>query len=327
GSLLREGGGAALPGGLIDSSARGPMDRRTFLKTVSQAAAVAAASRLVPGGAAHPEAAEALPRRATLVAVGDCLISRRVSGLHDPDFLAVAELLRGDDATWGNCELVLGASRDLYPALKGQDRHAIGPPWAADELKWMGVGFVGTANNHILDFGNDGLFSTLKNLERVGIPSAGAGASLEEASRFGLFDSPIGRVAQVNCASTFPPYFAAGPSHPYLRGRPGLNPLRLDVRVQVPEKTYEALKSASATVNDLLGLNEFGDLTKEIDAKAPKDTTYLYDTTISRGDKVDVLSVANPGDVQRITEAIKMARNNARFVIATIHAHEARHKL
>jgi poly-gamma-glutamate capsule biosynthesis protein CapA/YwtB (metallophosphatase superfamily) len=303
------------------------MDRRTFLRTVSQAAAVAAASRLVPGAAGRPEPAEALPRKATLVAVGDCLISRHVSGLRDPDFLAVAELLRGADATWGNCELVLADVRELYPAQKGQDPHGIAPPWCADELKWMGIGFVGTANNHILDFGNEGLFATLENLERVGIPSAGSGASLEEASRFGLFDSTSGRVAQVNCASTFPPYFAASQTHPYLRGRPGLNPLHVDYRVQLPEKTFEAVEAAGHAVNELMGYYEFGDMTKEEEAKLPKDTAYLYDTAVARGDKVDVLSTANPGDVKRITEAIRMARNNARFVIATIHAHEARHKL
>src|SRR4051812_30002992 len=104
------------------------MDRRTFLKTVSQAAAVAAASRLVPGSLGQPEEAAALPRRATLVAVGDCLISRRVSALSDPDFLALAELLRGADCAWGNCELVLADSREVYPAHKGNDPHAIAPP-------------------------------------------------------------------------------------------------------------------------------------------------------------------------------------------------------
>jgi len=275
----------------------------------------------------QPSAAAALPSRATLVAVGDCLISRHVSGLRDPDFLALAELLRGADATWGNCELVLADSRNLYPAQKSQDPHGIAPPWAADELKWMGLDFMGTANNHAMDFGNEGLFSTLANLERVGIPSAGAGANLEEASRFGLFDSPVGRIAQVNCASTFPAYFAASSTHPYLKGRPGLNPLRLDVRVQLPEKTYEALKGANGTIYDLLGWNEFGDLNKELDAKLPKGTIYFYDMTVGSGSAVDVISTPNAEDVKRITEAIKMARNNARFVIASIHAHEARHKL
>jgi poly-gamma-glutamate synthesis protein (capsule biosynthesis protein) len=303
------------------------MDRRTFLKTVSQAAAVAAASRIVPGSIGQPSPAEALPSRATLVAVGDCLISRHVSALRDPDFLALAELLRGADATWGNCELVLADSRDLYPAPKGPDLHCIAPPWAADELRWMGIDFVGTANNHALDFGDEGLFSTLKNLERAGIPAAGAGANLEEASRFGLFDSPAGRVAQVTCASSFPPYFAASQAHPYLRGRPGINPLRLGVQIQLPETTYEALKSANGTIYDLLGLNEFGDLSKELSARLPKGTASFYTLNVASGKTVDVVSTPNAEDVKRITESIRMARNNARFVLATIHAHEARHKL
>ncbi len=46
------------------------MDRRQFLKTVAQGAAVAAASRVLPGGA---PAEAALPNRMTLAAVGDCI--------------------------------------------------------------------------------------------------------------------------------------------------------------------------------------------------------------------------------------------------------------
>lgn len=138
------------------------MDRRRFLKTVGQAAAVAAASRVAPARAD-------LPDRLTLAAVGDCLISRRISDRKDPEFLEVVELLRGVDCAWGNCELVLADSGKVYPAAKGVDPHAICPPWGADELAWMGIGFVGTATIHILDFGNEGLFQTLENLDRVGI--------------------------------------------------------------------------------------------------------------------------------------------------------------
>jgi len=288
---------------------------------------VAAATRLVPGSLGQPEEAAALPRRATLMAVGDCLISRRVSALRDPDFLALADLLRGADCTWGNCELVLADSREVYPAHKGNDPHAIAPPWAADELRWLGLDFVGTANNHILDFGNEGLFATLRNLDRVGIPQAGSGPDLAEASRPGLFDGPVGRIAQVSCASTFESYCAAGPAHPYLRGRPGLNPLRLDTQIQVPEKLFGQLKDANATITELLGWNEYGDILKEMEARAPKGTGAFYDMTIAAGDKTDFLSTPNPADLQRITEAIKAARNNARIVLATIHAHESRHKL
>lgn len=144
------------------------MDRRRFLKTMGQAAAVAAASKVAPAGAD-------LPDRLTLAAVGDCLISRRISDRKDPEFLEVVELLRGVDCAWGNCELVLADSGKVYPAAKGVDPHAICPPWGADELAWMGIGFAGTANNHILDFGTEGLFQVQQAALRTGYARASPG--------------------------------------------------------------------------------------------------------------------------------------------------------
>ncbi|HEX7183214.1 MAG TPA: CapA family protein [Thermoanaerobaculia bacterium] len=297
------------------------MDRRTFLKTVSGAAAAAAASRFLP------EDAEAMPRRMTLMAVGDCLVSRRVSERRDPEFLELVELLRGADCTWGNCEVVLADTREVSPGYKQFDPHAICEPWGADELAWMGIGFVGTANNHILDFGYEGLFATLRNLERVGIAHAGSGVDLGAAARPAYYDTPAGRVGQVNCASTFPPYFAAGLAHPHLKGRPGLNPLQVSSAVQVPAKLFEEMRKAQATLVDLMGWGEFGDFVKELEERMPKGTSIFFEMTIASGDKVDILGQTSPLDVQRITDAIGTARNNSRMVIASIHSHEARRGL
>ena len=72
--------------------------------------------------------------------------------------------------------------------------------------------------------------------------------------------------------------------------------------------TDEALKSANVTIYDLLGWNEFGDLSKELDVKMPKGTTYFYDMTVGGGDKVDVITTPNAEDVKRITESIRMGR-------------------
>ncbi len=179
------------------------------------------------------------------------------------------------------------------------------------------------ANNHILDFGDEGLFSTLANLERVGIPYAGAGADLAAASRPGYVDTTAGRVGQVNCASTFPGYFAAAPAHPYLKGRPGLNPVRLDQRFQVDRELFEKLGKVSVAFEDLLGYGEFASMRGE----QPKDLVYVGETQITPGKELDMLSVAQPSDLARVTEAIKIARDDSRLVVASIHAHEARHKL
>lgn len=300
------------------------MNRREFLKTVAQGAAVAAASRVMPAGTA---AAAEPPSRVTLAAVGDLIVTRRISNQRDPDLLAVAELLRGTDCVWGNCELVFADSREVYPELKGGDPHVIAPPWGADELAWLGIDFVGTANNHILDFGNDGMYATLANLERVGIAHAGSGLDLATAARPGYVDTPVGRIAQVNCASTFPRFFAAGPAHPYLKGRPGLNPVRLEQKVRVDRKLFDQMKKVANAVYELQGANEFASMDKEFLAQVPKDEWYFGETTIVAGDGVDFLSAAAPPDLTRVTDAIKVARNNSRLVVASIHSHEARIKL
>lgn len=55
------------------------------------------------------------------------------------------------------------------------------PTSCALGLKAMGLHAVGLANNHILDHGAAGLDSTLKACSAIGIPTFGAGATLEEA--------------------------------------------------------------------------------------------------------------------------------------------------
>jgi poly-gamma-glutamate capsule biosynthesis protein CapA/YwtB (metallophosphatase superfamily) len=45
------------------------------------------------------------------------------------------------------------------------------------------IGAVNLANNHMLDFGDDGLFDTIAGLDRAGIPHFGAGKNLSEAAK------------------------------------------------------------------------------------------------------------------------------------------------
>lgn len=53
----------------------------------------------------------------------------------------------------------------------------------ADILKTVGIDVVTLANNHIMDHGTDGLFSTISVLDRNGIAYIGAGADIEEARK------------------------------------------------------------------------------------------------------------------------------------------------
>jgi poly-gamma-glutamate capsule biosynthesis protein CapA/YwtB (metallophosphatase superfamily) len=296
------------------------MDRRDFLKTLAQATAVASVSRAA-------SAAAQIPDRFTVAAVGDCILARKVSGLKDPDFLAVIELLRSADCTWGNCEAVVADPRRVYPAYKGIGPSAIIEPWAADELAWAGINLMGTANNHTMDFGDSGLASTLENLQRVGIVHAGAGPDLARAARPAYAESVAGRIGMVSCSSTFIDSFTASPAHPYVLGRPGLNPLRVVRTIQVDSATFEVLKKSGRQLLELLGAAEFPEFVEELLSKFPKDTALFDDLLVKAGPAVDTLTAGHPEDVQRICESITAAKNGAQVVIAANHAHEIRRRL
>jgi poly-gamma-glutamate capsule biosynthesis protein CapA/YwtB (metallophosphatase superfamily) len=317
------------------------MDRRSFLKTVAQAALVARTAGAAqlgavapPPGADRPQPAPASPPpsgapadRLTLALAGDCLIARRVSRLKDPGFLAVRELVAGADLAWGNCEQVFADPQRVSPAPKGEDPVAICPTWGAEELRAMGFGLMGTANNHALDYGNEGLLSTWAELDSAGIAHAGTGLDLAQAARPAYADTAAGRVADVNCASSFPDFFAAAPAHPWVKGRPGINPLKIDYTVQLERGLFERLRKEQERLIQLQGGGDFAEMIADEECRKPAGTASFWDMTIAAGGATDVLPRARPDDVARIAESLRAARSVARVVIASIHAHEARERL
>jgi poly-gamma-glutamate capsule biosynthesis protein CapA/YwtB (metallophosphatase superfamily) len=171
------------------------MNRRDFL---AGAGGVAAYS-MVGGDALEGVAASPI----TVAATGDCILSRRVSHLKDQGFLDGVQLLRSADCAYGNCELVMAAGDPGYPTAAGSSLSVVVDPKIAEELAWLGYDLMGTANNHSTDYGVEGVRSTIANLERVGIGCAGTGMNLQQAAAPGYADTPGGRVALINCASTF----------------------------------------------------------------------------------------------------------------------------
>lgn len=67
-------------------------------------------------------------------------------------------------------------------------------------LKTLNTHAVTLANNHIMDFGEEGLMDTLKFCQENHIKTVGAGANLDEASQTIYIDSSEGKIAIVNFA-------------------------------------------------------------------------------------------------------------------------------
>jgi hypothetical protein len=254
----------------------------------------------------------------TLAALGDCLIGRKISLCKDPGFLKIVHLVRQADCTWTNLEVPLVDTdrADIYPSPFLFPLLLSCKPWGAEELQWLGVNFVGLANNHAMDYGYTGLFSTLANLRRVGIGYAGAGKDLEDASRPYYLETGSGLVGQVSCAYWFEKGSSASMPNPFLKGRPGINPLRDEETFQIKKESFTVLQQIDYDINRYFGIER-----PEQEETAKNQKVSLGELTFVPGERFGYEDVLYAKDVKRITESIKIARGNARIVIVSIHQH------
>lgn len=113
----------------------------------------------------------------TLTVVGDIMLGRRVTG--HPALLPTQQRLAAADITVGNLESTLS---DAGPPTQGDDSfHA--PPAVRAQLRHAGFDAMGLANNHVGDYGDTALVSTVRLLHEARLPTFGAGRDLAAASR------------------------------------------------------------------------------------------------------------------------------------------------
>ncbi len=123
---------------------------------------------------------------------------------YDYDFPApdLAELsryiARRDCCCVLNFEGALASGAEKY-AIKKRGVRLLQSSAAVDALKILNTKAVCLANNHVMDYGQEGLKKTLKLLDRSGIGRAGAGRNLKEAlSPLILEDEVGGKLALFN---------------------------------------------------------------------------------------------------------------------------------
>jgi poly-gamma-glutamate capsule biosynthesis protein CapA/YwtB (metallophosphatase superfamily) len=112
--------------------------------------------------------------------------------------------------------------------------HFRADPLAIDVLRAASVDACSLANNHTLDFEEQGLLDTLAHLEAAGIRYAGAGRNPEEAARPVLLEEGVALVAFTDNE----PPFAAGPD------KPGTNYLPVSLEPKVMRRVDEAVGAA-----------------------------------------------------------------------------------
>ena len=132
-------------------------------------------------------------RRARVTFLGDALCdppmlaAHAAPGGHDfrPVFAPLRDMLSQSDLVVANLETPLSEDGS---DLTHEQWSFHSPRAYAEALKWAGVGFVTTANNHCLDRGTAGVAETVRVLDALGLPHTGTFADAEAASRPAIAD-------------------------------------------------------------------------------------------------------------------------------------------
>jgi poly-gamma-glutamate capsule biosynthesis protein CapA/YwtB (metallophosphatase superfamily) len=248
----------------------------------------------------------------TLAAVGDCIISRPLSQSMESDerFAKVIQILQESDAAVGNLETTIVELRNFkgYPYSWVGDWTLMSEPQVAKDLATMGFDLFSRANNHVMDWGIEGMRETSQWLDQANLIHAGAGENEAMARAAHYFDSKKGRIAIISMASSFRPTTDALPPQGTSPGRPGINALNVKRLTVV---TSEMMSSLSKIYQQVYP-----------DKKASNDKLSLFDNEFEVGKSFGYRHEMDQQDLAAILKSIRSGKQHSDFLIATIHSHE-----
>ena len=102
----------------------------------------------------------------SIAVAGDAMISRRMQAFREPQFLRLVDILRKADVSIANLEFLFHDFESSWQWTGGT--YTRSDPKNLEELKWMGLNALLTANNHSFDFSEGGFFHHSEAPERHG---------------------------------------------------------------------------------------------------------------------------------------------------------------
>ncbi len=172
-----------------------------------------------------------------IAAVGDLvvlrhldLVERQRSGTPNP----ILSLLQESDFSFGNMEVPL--TRVGYPSAKRVTLRV--DPEVAPDLAAAGFNMLSVANNHCLDYGYDGLESTMAALGEQGVATVGGGLSSEQALAPRWGTGAAARVAVIAFTCLIPLNGRALPGKPGVYGIRVTTSYEIDADVLVGEPGF-----------------------------------------------------------------------------------------
>jgi len=263
----------------------------------------------------------------SIAIAGECMVTRPFSMYREESFTGIRDLFQESDVTYAHLEMNLGDHRKLHPA-RGDwfGSFMLAESELADQLRWLGVDVMSVANNHSLDFGEQGLAATLESCRDAGLATAGTGQDLDEARRPVYVETPQGRLALVSLSSGNRPHEWAGRPKGTMVGRPGINPLRINWTYHVPRDVAEQLKAAARGLGILrthenCGPGKTGRMLAEDEFQytLPGGQSASGELVFKEADEFQIVSECHPGDLEDNLRSIRTAASFADVVMVAHH--------
>lgn len=261
------------------------------------------------------------------VATGDYLVTRRVS-TEDADFKIMQSLISNSDVSVTNLEVTVSNQEGTPEAFSG-GTHLFTYPDRLEDLRHYGFNVVSCANNHCLDYGEDGLSYTMKYLQEYNIPFAGIGMNKGEARKPAYIDTENGRVAVLSiCSSLLKQWFPENPRAD-MKGRPGANGLKFFNKLTLTPEHFDILEEIKkeTQVNNLVDMMVDQDLMKLPDGMMSFGFD-LYENPMlfSRGNESltssSLTTLVTKEVLDETIADIRNAKKASDYLIMNLHGHE-----
>jgi len=234
------------------------------------------------------------------------MIFQKLSINREKEFLKVRKIIHNSDAAFTNFETLIRNNKGFPRYKVTPSVWMTSPRFVLDELKWMGFNLFSLANNHSMDYSEEGLIENLKVFEDSRIVHAGTGRNLSEARAPAYLDTGKSKVAliAINTRGVDSP---ASEVWGNVSARPGINPLRFTTTIFVKKIEFDQLKV----------------IFKELGFSIPEENELNFmGNKFVMGNKADIHTTPYKPDMNGNLRSIKEARKNADFVLVSLHNHE-----
>lgn len=252
-------------------------------------------------------------------AAGDAIIQKRIPEDY-PGYAEISDFVKQGDGRFYNLETTLNYEGECFASQFSGGTYIRTVPEVLYDLDRFGFNMTSFNNNHAMDFSYEGLYRTLDALNEFGIVHAGVGMNLGEAAAPKYLDTKNGRVALIAASTSFNRAMLAGAPSERIKGRPGVNGLRIQQKMKVTEADIAYIKDLAErtkcnTEHNITVKEGYSD-------PIPENEALLCGIRFVADDEVEFSKTLNRTDIERVKRAIYEAQLQADYIIVSIHSHE-----